>query len=76
MMQMKIIDSFTFTLIKIVERNAPLKKRFVRGNQFPFINKELRKAMYTRNSLRNNSVRSLPKKMEKVQNKTKQICVS
>ena len=54
MMQMKIIASFTFTLIKIVERNAPLKKRFVRGNQFPFINKELRKAMYTRNSLRNN----------------------
>ena len=42
------------TLIKIVERQAPLKKRFVRGNQAPFMNKELRKAVYIRSRLRNN----------------------
>ena len=42
------------TLIKIVERQAPLKKRFVRGNQAHFMNKELRKVVYIRSRLRNN----------------------
>ena len=31
-----------------------LKKKVVRVNQTPFSNKEMRKALYTRNSLRNN----------------------
>ena len=33
---------------KIVEKHAPLRKKFIRGNHTPFINKELRKAIYTR----------------------------
>ena len=35
----------TDTFIKIVERHTPLKRRYVRGNQAPFMNKELRKAI-------------------------------
>ena len=38
---------------KIVNKHAPLKKKFLRGNQAPFINKELRKAIYDRSRLRN-----------------------
>ena len=53
MIQMGIIVSLLI-VIKIVERHAPLKKRFVRGNQSPFMNKELREAIYTRIRLRNN----------------------
>ena len=45
-----IIDTF----IKIVERHAPLKNRFVRGDRAPFTNKGLRKATYTRSRLGNN----------------------
>ena len=56
-----IIDIF----IKIVERHAPLKKRFVKGNQAPFMNKKLRKAIYTRSRLRNNFCKNPPKKMKR-----------
>ena len=45
-----IIDTF----IKVVERHAPLKNRFVRGDRAPFTNKGLRKATYTRSRLGNN----------------------
>ena len=37
----------------IVNIPAPLKKVILRGNDTPFMNKELRKAIYTRSRLRN-----------------------
>ena len=37
---------------KIVNKHVPLKKKFLRGNQAPFINKELRKAIYDRSRLK------------------------
>ena len=37
----------------IVNIHAPLKKKIVRGNDAPYMNKELRKAIYTRSRLRN-----------------------
>ena len=32
----------------ITEKHAPLKKKFIRGNQAPFMNKDFQKAIYTR----------------------------
>ena len=37
----------------IVNKHAPLKKKILRGNDAPFMNKELRKEIYTRSRLRN-----------------------
>ena len=37
----------------MVNIHAPLKKKILRGNDAPFMNKELRKAIYTRSRLRN-----------------------
>ena len=37
----------------IVNIHAPLKRKILRGNDAPFMNKELRKAIYTRSRLRN-----------------------
>ena len=48
----------TDTFIKIVESHAPLKKRSARGNKATFMNKELRKVIYSRNRLRNNSCKN------------------
>ena len=45
--------------------NEPLKNRFVRGNQAPFMNKELRMAIYTRSGLRNNCCKIPTKENEK-----------
>ena len=36
------------TFIEVVKRHEPLKKIFFRGNQSPFMNKELRKVIYTK----------------------------
>ena len=43
----------TENFISVVEKHAPLKKKIIRGNQAPFVNRELRKAIYTRSRLRN-----------------------
>ena len=37
----------------IIEKHAPLKKKFLRENQAPFITKELRRAIYNKSRLRN-----------------------
>ena len=64
------------TFIKFVERHAPLKKRFVRGNQVPLMNKELSKAIYTRSRLRNNFCKNLTKENETKNKMQRNKCVS
>ena len=44
----------TNTFSNIVNIHGPLKKKILRGNDVPFMNKELRKAMYTRSWLSKN----------------------
>ena len=51
---------------KIVNKHAPLKKKFLRGNQAPFINKELRKAIYDRSRLRNRFCKTPTEENEKL----------
>ena len=43
----------TENFLSVVEKHAPLKKKVVKGNQAPFVNREFRKAIYTRSRLRN-----------------------
>ena len=37
----------------IIDKHAPLKQKTLRGNEAPFMNKNLRKAIYTRSRLKN-----------------------
>ena len=46
-------DSLITSFLEVVNRHAPLKKKSIRGNHASFVNKELRKAIYTRSRLRN-----------------------
>ena len=43
----------TTKLQEVVKSHAPLKKKNLPGNNAPFIDKEFRKAIYTRSRLRN-----------------------
>ena len=61
---------------KIVEKHAPLRKKFIRGNHAPFMNKELRKAIYTRSRLRNKFCSSTSKENEALYKKQRNKCVS
>ena len=48
----EIYESFAFTCHKILDNHAPLKKKYVRGNHSPFMNKSLSKAIMVRTRLR------------------------
>ena len=48
MIQMRIIIPLLILFIKVIERHEPLKKRFFRENQVPFLDNELGKTIYTR----------------------------
>ena len=47
-------DSFKNIVDKTLEKDAPMKKRLVRANQAPFINKKISKEIMKRSRLRNN----------------------
>ena len=40
-------------IFKIAIKHAPLKRKTISGNHASFVNKELCRAIYTRNSLKN-----------------------
>ena len=45
--------SITENFVKVIDKHAPLKKKFVRGNQAPFMNRVFQKGIYTRTRLKN-----------------------
>ena len=60
----------------IVNKHAPLKKKILRGNDVPFMDKELRKAIYTRSRLRNRYFKNPTKNNETFYKKQRNKCVS
>ena len=46
-------ENLTENLLLVVEKPAPVKKKIVRGNQAPFVNRGFRKTIYTRSTARN-----------------------
>ena len=46
-------DKSSYKFLGIINKHAPLKKKIVRGNNAPFMNKEFQKEIYVRSRLRN-----------------------
>ena len=46
-------DIFLRTFLKILDKHAPMKKKYLRANQASFMTKEVRKAIMIRSKLRN-----------------------
>ena len=46
-------DDLSQTFSKVVQKHVPLKKKILRGNHAPFMNRELRKEIYKQSRLRN-----------------------
>ena len=59
----------------IFKIHAPLKMKILRGNDSPFMNKELRKAIYTRSRLRNRYFKNPTKENETPYKKQRNKCV-
>ena len=45
--------SITETFLETIDKHTPLTKKFIRGNQAPFMNRDFHKAIYTRTRLKN-----------------------
>ena len=66
--------SITENFLEAIYKHAPLKKKFVKGNQLPFMNREFQKAIYTRTRLKINIGEIHLEKMS--QHKNRNLCVS
>ena len=71
-------ESFSNTFIAIVNKHAPLKEKVVRGNNAPFMTKELRKAIMNRSRLKKKyqdwPSRENFKNWKKQKNKCNKLC--
>ena len=68
-------DYLTTKFHEVVDKHAPLKKKFVRGNHALFMNKELRKAIYNRSRLKNKFCKNQTKENEEIYKKQRDKCV-
>ena len=64
------------TFSKVVQKHAPLKKKILRGNHAPFINREFRKEIYKQSRFRNKFWKDPSKENELLFKTQRNKCVS
>ena len=69
-------DRFKAALDEAIQRQAPIKKRYVRANQAPFINKKINKEIMKRAHLRNKFLNTKSNIDRKACNEQRNLCVS
>ena len=69
----KDLEHFKKTCLSVVNKIAPLKSRFIRANQTPFINKEIQQAIMVRSKLRKDSLSNFQTD-KKAHNKQRNKC--
>ena len=67
------LQRFCDTNINILNRNARLKSKLVRGNQIPFITKDLSKAIMKRSRLHNNFLKNRTGKIKPIYKTKEQL---
>ena len=67
-------DDFVRIFMDIFDRHAPLKLKYARSNQVPFMTKELRKAVMNRSKLRNEFNKIKTKSAESAYKKQRNLC--
>ena len=69
-------ENIQTNILNIFNEHAPLKKRYVRANQAPFMNKKLSKEIMTRSRLRNKFLKTKTDANRKAYNKQRNYRVS
>ena len=72
----KGLNHFKETCLAVVNTIAPLKSRFIRANQAPFINKEIQQFVMVRSKLRKKILKIRSESDKKASNKQRNKCVS
>ena len=68
--------SITENFLETIDKYAPLKKKFIRGNQAPFMHRDFQKAIYTRTRLKIKYWRNSSGENELAYRKQRSRCVS
>ena len=61
---------------KVVDKHAPLKKKFLKGNNVPFMNRNLKKAIYVRKNLKKKFIKNSTNENKARFKKHRNKCVS
>ena len=69
-------DNYVSLLMEILDRHAPLKIKYIRGNDQPFVTKELRKEHMKRSRLRNKYRKNQTVNNEVLYKKQRNLCVN
>ena len=69
-------DIFNAVFNEAIQKEAPIKQRYVRTNQAPFINKTINKEIMKRSRLRNKFLNTKSDNDRKAYNKQRNLCVS
>ena len=67
-------ESFETTFIEVMNRHAPLRKKFLRANHAPYITKTLRKAIMRRSQLETKYLKTKTQTNPKLYKKHKDFC--
>ena len=70
------LTSFTKIFIEVLNKHAPIKKKYIRANHAKFVTKSLRKTTMLRSRLRNIFLKDKSLEPKKAYNKQRNICVS
>ena len=62
--------------MKVLNKHAPMKKKYVRGNNAPFMNQTLTKAFMHRSKLKNKYNKNPTEENKRVYNQHRNYCVS
>ena len=69
-------EEFEFIFIKTLNKHAPMKIKYIRANNSPFVNKDLSKAIMVRSRLRNKYLKLKTKESRDAYKKQRNYCIS
>ena len=75
MLHVEELEAFKSLILRILDKHAPVKKRYIRGNHAAFMNKDLQKAIMTRSRLLNKFRKDKSELNKKAYNKQRNYCV-
>ena len=70
----KNYNFITHKFLNVVNRHATLEKKTLRGNEDPFLTRELRKEIYTRSKLKNKCNSNLTEENKAIYKKQRNKC--
>ena len=76
LIQNESLDKKLRKITKVVDKHAPKKKKYIRGNQLPYMNKALNKAIMTRTRLKNKYFKNQNEINRNAYKKQRNFCVS